>query len=43
MEFLESADYVFMVDEQAGTCTIHKSSVVNNERLTWGDFKVLYR
>lgn len=43
VEFPESTDYVFIVDEGTGTCTIHKANVVEVDRLTWGNIKALYR
>ena len=41
--FPESTDYVFMVDEQTSTCTIHMANLVNLEGVSWGHIKALYR
>ena len=43
VEFPESADYVFIVNEQTSTCTIHLASLVNLEGVSWGHIKALYR
>ena len=43
VEFPESAEYVFMVNEQTSTCTIHLANVVNVEGVSWGHIKALYR
>lgn len=43
VEFPESAEYVFVVNEQTFTCTIHPADVVNVEGVSWGHIKALFR
>lgn len=43
VEFPESADYVFIVNEQTFTCTILPANVVKIEGVSWGHIKALYR
>jgi len=43
VEFPETADYVFIVNEETFTCTIFPANVVNLEKFTWGHMKALYR
>ncbi len=43
VEFPESADYVFVVNEETATCIIHSANVVHLEGVSWGHIKALYR
>ena len=43
VEFPESAEYVFVVNEQTSTCTIHPANVVKIEGISWGHIKALFR
>ena len=43
VEFPESAEYEFILDEQTFTCTIRMVSSVGIETMTWGQVKALYR
>jgi len=43
VEFPESAEYVFIVDEQSSTCTIRLANLVKLESVSWGHLKALYR
>ena len=43
VEFPESADYEFVVNEQTSTCTIRLLNMVPVEGVSWGHIKALYR
>lgn len=43
VEFPESADYEFILDEQIFTCTIRQMAGVPVESVSWGRVKALYR
>ena len=43
VEFPESAEYEFIMDEQSFTCTIRKLGSVGLETMSWGQLKALYR
>jgi hypothetical protein len=43
VEFPVSTEYVFVVNEQTSTCTIHPVNVVKLEGVSWGHIKALFR
>ncbi len=43
IEFPESGDYEFVVNEQTATCTIRMTNMVSVEAVSWGHIKALYR